>query len=255
MARNNPMLERSNRIWLPGYSPVNYDDAFPWIQFSQKNDNPDNDGAWYFRPNPFAGEQGVLDIDNISTQAVLQTLIDVDRMARGSFPRSIFQFLHPAEVGLDSTPYRTRLPLVGKLVREFDQYVTGASYCHVTEEGFLFDPTSYFMRNFESTPHYTIRRGTSDRFRVTFDTQEPNTSILFGDQYDQYMFRAVKERHLERNLFENGPVEFIHSLGYGFSIPIIGVTEIVGYEDQGDKFPYEKVKVRLSEDGVDFPSE
>jgi hypothetical protein len=252
--KNNPMLERSNRIWLPGYSPVSYEDAFPWIQFSQRHDNPENEDAWCFRPNPFAGEHGVLDIDNISTQAVLQTLIDVNGRFSGSFRRSIFEFLNPAEIGLDSSPYQQRLPLVGKLFREFDRYVTGASYCHVTDEGFLFDPTSSYMVNFESTPHYTIRRGNSDRFTVTFDTQWPDTSFMPGDDYDTYMFKLIKDRHLERNLFKNGPVEFIHRLGYGFHVPIIGVTEIVGYEERGEFPKYERVRVRLSEDGVDFPS-
>ena len=152
---NNPLLGSQNRIWIQGNKPVTYDEVYSLIQDSKLVDNPVNDWCMVRRENTFSGESGLYDLDNISAQAVLQSMLRGIGL-RDNCEKSIFEFLNPAEIGLDKTPYVQRLPIVKKLFETFDKAVCGSSYVGVRSEGSIFDPTSSSLNNSESTSQYWL---------------------------------------------------------------------------------------------------
>jgi hypothetical protein len=163
--------------------------------------------------------KGPIDMDNALVHAVIKT------MAHGySAERfSIYYFLNPPKLGLNTTPFTERLAVMIKL------YVEGcriaSSYPH--KEGDIFDPTSGYIINYDTTPYFWMgdydSGGMGLNWEALFDTSRPDTRFACYTYGHMSKLRAM---HETRSLFEDGPAEFILHCRMGWYIPIIGVREI-----------------------------
>jgi hypothetical protein len=212
-------------IWLPGYKPASQENVKKIMGWSQRLDRyrASLPPQLCLRDDPYLPEhKGPIDIDSAPVQAVIQTLANHDGDSRVDYMEP-YHFFNPPTLGLKSTPFSERLAVTAKLYREFEHCLKPDNRGDV--RGDVFDPYSPFIANNGTTPFYwmehSARHSNVRKWEVLFDTQRPCTKFACDANLDE-----LREKHEKQNIFANGPLEFIVDIGYGWHLPIIGVTEL-----------------------------
>lgn len=238
---NNPKLQTQNRFCLPWEKDISYQESEQILENTRRSQECFDDlKRLVLRPNPFEGEFGVIDIGNTCVQAVLKTLLsgaDFVNTLRGN-NTSIFYFLNPSELGLDKTSYYKRLTLVGKILSEYESSHYGGHGAGLSYAGWINDPNSMNIRNCDSTKYFYLRSNMN--YEILFNSKKPDTTIKFKNSIEKLI-----KIHKEKNLFEKGPLEFTVQIGHGWHIPVLGVNEIIGFDNY---FNPKRIKI-LSPEG------
>jgi hypothetical protein len=121
-----------------------------------------------------------------------------------------------------------RIQLIGRIIREYEREFHGGHGAGLKYSGWINDPASGYIVNHDRTDFFWLC--SEDHYEVLFDTQVPRTKFLA-----KRGFSALEELHRKRNLFLGGPLEFTAHIGWGWHIPILGVTEIIGIDEESKK--------------------
>ncbi|MFH0701180.1 MAG: hypothetical protein V2A62_01960 [Candidatus Woesearchaeota archaeon] len=228
-------------LWLPETAAVTEGELVKLASQAEAMRSRTAPKGFVLREDPSAGKSGPFNLENALVQAVLCTL------ARGEGVHDLSSrhysvlsdFIRDPRQALSSSSFEEKLRVVARLVESCNHRLLAGAY--IKKEGAVFDPDSGNIVKYETSPYYYIKR--KHAFEVLFNTQLPQTKVLFESIYGRREFNFLKQKHQEQNLFESGPLDLVVPLHQGWHIPLIGIKEV--YYQESD------VGTRLHSGGVE----
>jgi len=242
------------RIYLFDEKPLDLDKTRKFLgKFHNYINGITTDGlpeGLFIRKNPFVGDFERVDLGDACTDAIIKTMM---HSTKGYPVEHLYYFLNPAKMGRRETSYKEKLPVITKILDEFyNQFYGGHHY--TLYAGNIPDPTSSFIvNNPNETELFWFKDygGCEGSWEVLYDIKKPDTKFLLEGAYyyreNKRIFTRLREMHEQENLFKDNSVSFIKNIGWGYYLPILGVTEIIGLFSEPHDF---KIRTTLSKEGI-----
>ena len=246
------------RIWFPNEKIFDFMKAKKFLgNIAHYVDGVTSEGlpdGFVRRKSPVAGRFERVELRDACTDAVIQTIIS--KYSRYVSPESIYEFLNPAKIGRSETPYREKLPVIIKLLDSFYDEFYGGHHC-TYYAGNIPDPTSFKIGadSSETEFFWFEYHPLGISWEALYDTKKPDTKFMLKNLYhgtseEKALFQELRKIHEQENLFKDGPLSFIRPIGWGWHLPILGVTEIIGLFEEGSYPQSFTIQTILSKKGI-----